>query len=261
MNIQDFRFLFQGKQIQPLLPAQASLLAPIDIRGQGCGRALLLLHGFSSSPAVFRAMIPELKGYDAVVCPVLPGHSESIAAFAKAGAQDWLSAAETACSELLREYQTVDVLGFSLGGLLACHLSQRFPLNRLFLLAPALLMKRSVPITLFCARVLHSLGFGLLHNHGGNLHTNRYPELTYRQLPVTTIIEILTLINDYNFVMPSCPTELFLGRFDEVVDSSRVAERFEHAANVTIHWLEKSAHVLPLDGDIEVINACINQRL
>ncbi len=261
MNTQDFRFLLQGKQVKPLLPSQANLLAPIDIRGPGRERALLLLHGFSSSPAVFRIMIPELTQYDAVVCPVLPGHSDSIAAFAKVGARDWISAAEAACSELLQEYQAVDVLGFSLGGLLACHLSQRFMLRRLFLLAPALFMQRSVPVTLFCARALHSLGFRLLHNRGGNLHTNLYSELTYRQLPITTIIEILTLINSYKFVPPQCPTELFLGRFDEVVDSPAVAAHFKNAPNVTIHWLENSAHVLPLDGDIDAIVTCINQRL
>lgn len=263
VNTQDFRFLLKGKQVELLLPAQASMLAPIDIRTQKHGHALLLLHGFSSSPAVFRAMIPELTLYDAVVCPVLPGHSDSITAFSTATAQEWMFAAETACSALLQEYQAVDVLGFSLGGLLACHLSQRFDLNRLYLLAPALLLCNPVPLMLFCVRALHALGFRLLHNRGGNLYTDRYSELAYRQLPMTTIIEILTLINDYKFVPPTCPTELFLGRFDAVVDSPAVAKCFATIPNVAIHWLENSAHVLPLDGDIEAIVACIksHQRL
>lgn len=261
VNLHDFRFLLQGKHIEPLRSDQANLLESVDRRGPGRERALLMLHGFSSSPAVFRVMLPELTMYDAVVCPVLPGHAESIAVFSNATAQDWIAAAVAACSALLDEYKTVDVLGFSLGGLLACYLSQRFTLNRLFLLAPALFMKRSVSATLFCARLAQALGFRLLHNRGGNLYTHRYPELTYRQLPVTTIIEILTLINDYHFELPTCPTELFLGRFDEVVDSSAVAKCFEKASMVNIHWLEHSAHVLPLDGDIKTIVKCLNQRL
>ena len=264
MNTQDFRFIQQGKQISPLLPAQVSMLAPVDVRGQGRDRALLLLHGFSSSPAVFRVMMLDaFTKYDAVVCPVLPGHSESIAAFSTATARDWMATAEAACSALLQEYKVVDVLGFSLGGLLACHLSQRFTLNRLYLLAPALVMKRSVSATLFCARALHFLGFKWLHNRGGNLYTNHYAELTYRQLPIATIIEILTFIKDYSFVPPKCPTDLFLGRYDEVVDSPSVAGLFVDTPNVTTHWLESSAHVLPLDGDIVAIVACIksHQRL
>ena len=261
VTTQDFRFLLQGKHIEPLLPKDANLLAPIDIRGSGRKRALLMLHGFSSSPAVFRIMLPQLTQYDAIICPVLPGHSDSLAAFAKATAQDWIFSAEVACSALLQEYETVDVLGFSLGGLLACLLSQRFGLNRLYLLAPALAMHKNVSATLFVARVLHGLGFRLLHNRGGNLHTSRYPELTYRQLPLTTIIEILTLIKDYHKTIPTCPTDLFLGRFDAVVDSQAIAKCFEKSPNVTTHWLNNSAHILPLDGDIDAIVLALNRAV
>lgn len=260
MNIQDFRFMWQGKPVAPLRHDQAHLLAPIDIRGQGRDRALLLLHGFSSSPAVFRAMLPELTQYDAVVCPVLPGHADSIAAFAKVYASDWLLAAEEACSALLRDYQAVDVLGLSLGGLLACHLSQRFTLNHLYLLAPALSLRTNVPATKCLASVLSCLGFRLINNRAGDIHTDRHQELTYCQLPIATIIEILTLINDFKFVPPACPTDLFLGRFDGVVHSSRVIDFFANLPNVTTHWLENSAHILSLDGDIEAILDCIKSH-
>lgn len=257
MNIQDFRFMWRGKIIAPLLEQQANLLAPIDIRGKGDNRALLLLHGFSSSPAVFRALLPKLTMYDAVVCPVLPGHAESIYAFNNATSEDWISAAETVCGELLRDYQKVDVLGFSLGGLLACYLSQRFSLNHLYLLAPSLELQINVPAQLLLARTLHYLGFRFLRNLAGDLRTKGYQELSYRQLPITTVIEILELIKNFKFLPPSCPTDVFLGRFDAVVHSPLVAERFRNLPNVTTHWLDNSAHVLPLDGDIESIIACI----
>lgn len=260
--IQDFRFMWQGNVMEPLLDNQADLLAPIDIRRKGRDRALLLLHGFASSPAVFRALMPALSKYDAVVCPTLPGHGENIDAFGKAQASDWLSAAESACRALTEEYEAVDVMGLSLGGLLACHLSQSFNLNRLYLLAPALDLHTNVPMYLFFARALHHIGFNTLRNRAGDIRHNCYHELTYRQLPIKAIIEILTVIDDFNFVPPTCPTELFLGRYDSVVDSLAVAARFANLPNVTTHWLENSAHILPLDGDIEVIAARVNaQRL
>ena len=257
MNIQDFRFMWQGKLMAPLLEQQANLLAPIDIRGKGRNRGLLLLHGFSSSPAVFRAMLPKLTMYDAIVCPVLLGHAESMAQFSNAKLDDWLRAAETACGELLQDYKAVDVIGLSLGGLLACHLSQRFKLNHLYLLAPSLSLQMNVPANLLLARSLHYLGFRFLRNLGGDIHTNGHQELCYRQLPIASIIEILTLIKSFKFVPPSCPTDLFLGRFDAVVHSPLVAERLANLPNATTHWLENSAHVLPLDGDMEAIVACI----
>ena len=257
MNIHDFRFMWRGKPIAPLLSQQAHLLDPIDIRGKGHDRALLLLHGYSSSPAVFRAMLPELTMYDAVVCPVLPGHADSVRVFADSTGADWLAAAEGVCGALLQEYKAVDVLGFSLGGLLAYQLSQRFKLNHLYLLAPSMNLHMNVPATLLLARALHWLGFRFLRSYGGDMYTDHYQELTYRQLPIATVIEILTLVHHLKFAPPSCPTDLFLGRFDAVVNSSQVVERFEGLANVTIHWLEHSAHVLPLDGDIEAIVDCL----
>ncbi len=257
MNITDFQYMWRGKQIAPLLSQQAYLLDPIDKRGSSHNRALLLLHGFASSPAVYRELLPALTMYDAVVCPVLPGHCISIEAFAKVSARDWVSAAEQACQGLVRDYQTVDVLGLSLGGLLACHLSHHFTLNHLYLLAPALSLKQNVNVTLLGARILQYLGFKSLPNHAGNIHTSQFQELTYRRLPITTIIEILTLIKNVEFTPPSCPVDLFLGRFDEVVDSALVAKKFANQANTQIHWLDNSAHVLPLDGDIETILACL----
>jgi carboxylesterase len=258
MNRDEFRFLWCGQAVAPLLDEQMGLLSPIDIRGVGRDRALLMLHGFSSTPSVFRAMLPNIVGYDAVVCPVLPGHADSLMAFAQVQATDWLAAAEDACRALLRDYTTVDVLGFSLGGLLACHLSQRLPLNHLFLLAPALFLRLNVSMALCAARVLQALGCSRLRNRGGNLRTNRYAELTYRQVPLPVIIQILSLVKTFHFVPPACSTDVFLGRFDEVVDSSRIAALVATIPQVRTHWLEQSAHILPLDGDYEAIIECIN---
>ena len=257
-HLEDFRYMWRGKPIRAL--QQAEVLAPIDIRGPHKERALLLLHGFSSSPAVYRELIPSLPAYDAIVCPILPGHGESISAFTTVKAKQWVSAAETSCESLLQEYQKVDVLGLSLGGLLACHLSQRFELHHLYLLAPALALQFNLSLALITARVLHRLGFKYLRNQAGNLHSQLHSELAYRQTPINAIIEILTLINEFQLVSPQCPTDLFLGRFDEVVNSTQVATYFMNTPHCKIHFLAESAHVLPLDSDIDAIIACIKEN-
>jgi carboxylesterase len=252
--------MWRGRSVEPLRAEQAGLLSPINQRKPGNHRALLLLHGFSSSPAVFRFMLPELTMYDAVVCPVLPGHADSIDAFSRSKATDWLSTAEAACQDLLRDYQQVDVLGLSLGGLLACHVARKCRLNRLYLLAPALDLKTNVSLSLLSARLLRCFGIGSLNNRGGNLHAGNEPELAYRRLPLSSIIEILNLVKSRQFDLPDCPVDLFLGRYDQVVDSSAVARRFSNLPNATTHWLENSAHVLPLDGDREIIMDCIKSH-
>jgi len=260
MNIDDFRYMWRGKQPESLLNEQSHLLAPVNIRHQHKGRALLLLHGFSSTPAVYRHLIPALTMYDAVVCPALPGHADSFDSFSKARASEWLAAVEQTCAELFRDYQTVDVMGLSLGGLLACHLSNKFPLNHLYLLAPALVLRLKIATAFKCARMLQQLGFKALRNLAGNIYTPGYRELAYRQLPLAAIAEVLTLIHTFKFIPPTGPTDLFLGTFDEVVNSNAVAQRFANLPNVNTHWLHQSAHVLPLDGDVEFIIECVRNN-
>ena len=107
---------------------------------------------------------------------------------------------------------------------------------------------------------MHFLGFYALRNTGGGLHADLYNELTYRQLPLSSIIEILSLVKHFEYVPPQCPIDLFLGSLDEVVDSKLVAKHFEHLPQCTIHWLKESAHVLPLDTDLKHISSCISKN-
>lgn len=260
MNINDFRYMWRGKQVGSLSQQKANLLSPIELHGPGKERALLLLHGFSSSPAVYRELLPELPAYDAIVCPILPGHGDSIEAFTQIKAQHWLDEAEEACESLITRYQKVDVMGLSLGGLLACHLSKQFKLHHLYLLAPALHLQLNIAVALKLAQVLRFLGFKYLRNRAGNLHSSVHQELAYRQLPINTIIEILTLIKNFKFEPPTCPVDLFLGCFDEVINSKEVAEKFSKLPNCRTHWLAKSAHVLPLDSDLAYIIDCLRAQ-
>jgi|GEM_PF-878283 len=260
MNYDDFRYMRRGKQLASLRKEEYALLNPVNQRGSKKDHALLLLHGFSSSPAVYRYLIPQLKGYDAIVCPALPGHAQSIASLGQAKAADWLAATSACCAELIETYDKVDVVGLSLGGLLACDLSQQFALNHLYLLAPALRLHMRVNAMIKLAYGLQFLGFSHLRNAAGNILNNERAEIAYRKLPITAIIEMLQLARDYRWRAPQCPTDLFLGAHDAVVDSNKVESLFRGLPNVAIHWLNDSAHVLPMDNDLAQIVACINHQ-
>jgi carboxylesterase len=261
MKIDDFRHMRHGKTIQPLSKEQAHWLKPYDKQDLSSEHALLMLHGFSSSPAVYRELLPSLSSiYGTIVCPALPGHATDIASFSTVQASEWVHAAESACQELISSGKKVDVMGLSLGGLLSCHLANTFSLNHLYLLAPALSLKLNIPLSIGLAKFLRVLGFKSLRNKAGNIHTARSAEIAYRLLPINTIIEILTLINEFEFHPPTCSVDIFLGRYDEVVESGHVAGAFNGLPNANLHWLENSAHVLPLDGDIDSILACVKKN-
>lgn len=258
--INDFAHMFQRRTLGPITEQEAHHLLPIDLKvTQNHDHALLLLHGFASSPAVYRAMMPLISGYDRIVCPVLPGHGESIAALSKTTAYDWQHHATKTCEELVSSYTFVTVVGLSLGGVLAIELSKLFKLHHLFLLAPALKLYYPTRLALPCARLLQVLGIKTLPNYSGDLYSDRYQEWSYRQLPLTTIIEILALIQAQTITTLSCPTDIYLGRYDTVVNVKYLAKHYDKQAGIAVHWLSDSAHILPLDGDLETIAQAISR--
>lgn len=261
MNINDFRYMRQGQQLRDLKLKEEALLTPLNQCNGKKEHALLILHGFSSSPAVYRYLIPQIKHYDAIVCPTLPGHAESVDCFSQVKAKQWLNSAQEHYAHLIKEYKKVDVLGLSLGGLLAYELSKTGTINHLYLLAPAIKLHMNVGLMLKTARLFSSLGFVHLRNAAGNILHPEHGEITYRKLPLNTIIEMLQLVENCQWQAPSCPTDLFLGSQDMVVNSPAVEKLFLPLANTKIHWLNHSAHVLPLDNDLNEIVQCINTKI
>lgn len=253
MTKDDFGFMWQGKITQVATSEDMALLAPVHRHRDKKHRALLLLHGFSSSPAVYRKLIPQLSFYDALVCPLLPGHGTNIEDFSKVRAQEWLHSADAACKALVEQYTLVDVMGLSLGGVLATYVSYRYKLNHLYLLAPAFSLTIHSKLALITAQILHRLGIKHLKNRAGNLQNSEFNELVYKRLPLTTIVEILHLIHHFSYEPFQCPVDLFLGTSDKVVNSQAIAKRFENEPQVQIHWLLNSAHVLPLEKDTDCI--------
>ena len=259
MNEDAFRCMRQGKNIAQLQPHDLQSMQEIKIEDGKKTRALILLHGFSSTPAVFRYFIPKIAGYNAIYAPVLPGHGQSIDAFAKVTAKQWISTVKDYIKEQVSGYQSVDVVGLSLGGVLAYEAVKSIPIRRLFLLAPAFDLRVSLPYSLMLAKAFQYMRFTSLRSAAGNICADNTYEIAYKQTPLPVLIEILTLIKTFEFTAPNCPVELFLGKHDNVIDNDTVAALFASNAQTTLHCLENSAHVLPLDADRDAIIARINQ--
>lgn len=259
MNKNDFRYMFQQKQVRDLDDSDYSLIAPIQQVSATKRRALLLIHGFTSSAAVYRCLIPQLKTYDAIFCPNLPGHGSSIQEMQQATAQEWLACGRELAVSLLNEYEQVDVAGLSLGGLLVSLLAAEYQFNRIFLFAPALKLCMNERTYLKLAQALYYLGFRELRGSAGSIMQPGQEEISYRRLPIASVKELFRLILSYQYQPMNAPTELFLGRHDAVVSSQSVADLFANDPNATIHWLDNTAHVITLDGDLAQIIDCMNQ--
>lgn len=94
------------------------LAAPFRLEGAN-GEAVLLIHGFTGTPAHWRLLGPALhqQGYT-VLAPLLPGHGTSIDDMSHHGGEEWLTAVTRAALEL-GGHRRLHLVGLSMGGLLA----------------------------------------------------------------------------------------------------------------------------------------------
>ncbi|MBB6284557.1 esterase/lipase [Geobacillus subterraneus] len=98
----------------------------------------LCIHGFTGSPEEVAPLADYLRERTdwIVETPTLPGHGDELRL--KGITYDrWVEAAEQAFQALSRRCDTVYVVGFSMGGVLAVHLAEKYPVARLVLLSAA----------------------------------------------------------------------------------------------------------------------------
>ena len=101
---------------------------PVNVQGDGNG--ILLMHGFTGSPAHMRMLADGLaeKGYTVrSICFLCFAVTEED--MAKECWQSWLQAAKTAVVEMKETCQTVTVCGLSMGGVLALLLAEQMKVD------------------------------------------------------------------------------------------------------------------------------------
>ncbi len=257
MRLADFSSFYQGRVVDALTAYDAQLMQPIYQTHHRRRRAILLLHGFSSTPAVFREFSPFLSHYDALFIPALPGHASTLADFSRLNAEALLEYVGTLGLKITQDFDEVTVVGLSMGGVLAYHLACEVKLHHLYLLAPAFDLNISSDLIKYLCHFLHTLGFRYLPNRAGSMQASAYYEIAYQYLPLTAIQALMALIKQVKVNTAPCPTTLFLGEHDSVIDTKAVAKRFLHQTQVATKWLRHSAHVLPLDADKDIILAAL----
>ncbi len=98
-------------------------------------RALLCFHGLLSTKADFNTILPKLNTlYDTIACYDLPGHGYNTLKFNTLNIKKFvLEAYDT----LSHTHDEIDVMGYSMGGVIAAYLQSVRRVRRLVLLAPS----------------------------------------------------------------------------------------------------------------------------
>jgi carboxylesterase len=220
---------------------------------QGGQTAILLIHGFTATPAEVRRLANNLNhaGFT-TVGPLLPGHGETPEALNRTHWQDWYRAVETACQDLVGKYKKVYVGGESLGGLLALLLAARNPnLSGVLAYAPALYIPLSKPKELQL-RLLAPFVSGMPKN---DLEKNTTWQ-GYKVNPLKAVLELRTVQKVVRSELKNIhqPLLLLQGKLDTTIDQRSADLVYEGVSSKVkvIHWLEKSGHCLLLDKELHI---------
>jgi carboxylesterase len=95
-------------------------------------KGVLLIHGFAGGRHEVSPLAEYLRdrGYD-VVMPKLSGHEESRATLDQAKFSEWIASGVEAYEALAMRCDDITVIGFSMGGLIAVQIYQKYRLDRL----------------------------------------------------------------------------------------------------------------------------------
>ncbi|SFA54018.1 Esterase/lipase [Parageobacillus thermantarcticus] len=98
----------------------------------------LCIHGFTGSPEEVAPLVEYLqKRTDWVIkTPTLPGHGEQLQLRGITYDQ-WFQAAEEELQALMEKCKTIYVIGFSMGGVIAVYLAEKYKIDKLVLLSAA----------------------------------------------------------------------------------------------------------------------------
>ncbi|MBO8173296.1 MAG: alpha/beta fold hydrolase [Bacillaceae bacterium] len=98
----------------------------------------VLIHGFTGSPYEVEPLASHFKrkGWQ-IYTPTLAGHGRDSRRINQVNWQDWIESARTDVEEAVAQCDTVYLVGFSMGGLIASHLAVQYPIEKLVLLNAA----------------------------------------------------------------------------------------------------------------------------
>jgi alpha-beta hydrolase superfamily lysophospholipase len=224
--------------------------------------ALLLIHGFGDSPAVYQRMAPALaeQGYDCVAMR-LPGSGVAQETVARPTLDDWARAVDTRLDELRRSHRHVVVVAHSMGAAVAIdRLSERpQAADGLVLIAPLIQVsgKRSplLPPRTWFAILDRLLVFTDVTRtpFPPDVKDAEAARLIQRDLfnPRSTHRQLFALVERNRDRAKTFRKPLLMLRSDDdaVVDTEAAEQFFLDCAsrNKRDHLFHDSAHVIPLD--------------
>lgn len=222
---------------------------------EGGKTGVLLIHGFTGSPAEMRPLGHYLHEHGlTVAAPLLPGHGTTPEDLNRQRRQDWIDQVEGAWRGLAGRCTHVFVAGLSLGALLAIMLAARQPaVAGLILYSPAIIV--TDPRSHFVALLKYltpTVAKPPDYFTESSAHTQMW---SYPVYPTAATHEFMRLIGDAKRTLPlvRCPILTMYSRADTTIHPNCASLIYQRVATTdrAIITLQKSGHVITLDCEWE----------
>ncbi len=197
-------------------------------------KGVLLIHGLLASPAAMRPLADTLARAGYTVLGIrLKGHGTSPCDLRERSFQDWYASVQRGYRILADLTETVAIVGFSTGGLLALRLAADQPDQLAAVAAVAAPIKFRSPSMSLVPLVHQAQRLTYWMPDGGFkrfvLNQSEYPEINYRHVPIRALHELRGLIAETKTRLAGvkCPVLLLQGDGDPVVDPDSAQSIFD----------------------------------
>lgn len=219
--------------------------------------AFLVIHGWCATSESVRFLTAGLAeaGYT-VLAPTMPGHGTNAVDLSKFGPIEWFRSVQDAAKWMHEHYQSVVVLGVSMGGALALQLAALSPhlvTGVVTVNAPVYLNNPEV-----AGSILTSQPLALLSGwQPPQFYGPPVDEISYKERTTKSAADLLTTAALANALLASIKTPLCViqSKLDPIVPPECAQHILQQvtSAHKQLHWLHHSYHISQLDTDREAI--------
>lgn len=215
----------------------------------------LLIHGFTSTPAELRELGEKLRDEGYTVCGVkLAGHGTTVDDFEKSKYTDWINSVETSYNKLKACCSKIYVIGHSMGGVLALNLSENYDIDKLVLLAPALINKDKN--SLLVPVVKHFMKYTEWAPTERPKEETRYL-LGYSKIPLTCVHELIKLqkVTKAKLNKINKPILIIHSEKDDAIDTKgiNIIEKIVGPKLIKKITLSKCGHNITIECEKEIV--------
>lgn len=220
---------------------------------------ILLLHGFTGTPAEMRYLAEKLNESGATVyVPRYPGHGTSLIEMANSSVDAWFTAAREALFELKAHCNNVYIAGLSMGGIFAILLAREFAIQKIALMSVPYTLKEKTIYAAPVAGLFTKILWVPNKTKGVCDEAARKEHICYDDgIPVRQSWQLFKTIKKAMKALPYVDSQVLIvqSKNDKVIPEHSAEYIYSRlgSEHKQIVWLSKSDHAITVDYEKDIV--------